>query len=363
MSANINATIEDLVDAINAAVACCAANSETGPQAADDSGLSSADVQIGIDEQFDTSAAYYVAKCNVANAIYDTVKQGIDWLVDNNTDLLAGVYGAVTAGVLAHVLIGPIGWAAAAIELSVIEISIYLISRTVNFTDLQTVLAAQHAPLVTSLFNAGTATGARAAVKSILEAATGPSLSPIEVGLINIMLPFKLLNQLFSPTPQTAAYQSPSPISCGTPIQIWDFASSGQGWTFRDDSENDNSATGEWQAGGEWWQMEITTTAGNSGRAKGTIYLTGLSIAVSSGNSVQFDFGPTSDGVNASLHIHVVYSDMTTQDVLLPSFPSAGTVILDVAAAKTLAEIECSVSRAWAVASTFTREIQTVRVQ
>lgn len=325
---------------------------------------SDGEVSVGEDEQFPDQGAYFDAKCRVSNAIYDTVLNAVQWLDDNGADLIAGGFGGVTSGLLLTFLVsGPVGWAVIVASAAVSALAGYLIAHNLNFEDLYDALVDVHDECVLALYNAAnTLTAEDEFVAAI--AASSVSTTVLERGAINLILTSDALNQLFEPRDDVASYESPSPVDCGSALlQLWSFVASGEGWSFRDDSTGAYSASGVWVSAREAWEITIVGPGTGTGpRAEGTILITGLSIAVPSGGSLQFDHGATGDGTIASRRIKAIFSDVTEQEFLAPSTATAGTVVMTFAAAKTVAEIELSIGRNWAIPFNTTRDIEEVRI-
>lgn len=320
-------------------------------------------VSVGPGEKFPTQEAYYNAKCNVANGVFDTVLGSIDWLDGNATGLLAGVFGAVTSGLLfGLVLSGPVGWGIILADATIGAISAILLGYVLNFGDISDALGEQHTELVTVLYNSGNAIQAKENFLIELDNAATPTTA-IEQELVQLMLTNSVLNQLFDIGDTVGGYESPSPIACGSVLQRWPFTASGEGWTFRDDSDGSYSASGAWNSGVQAWRINIVGIGEPVGpRGEGRIFITGLAVAVDVGNSVQFDYGATSDGVSMGRNIKVIFSDATEQYYAPPSTSGAGTAVLSIEASKTIAEIEVGVGRSWGVPFDAYRDINEVRI-
>lgn len=325
---------------------------------------SDGEVDVGPDEQFPDQESYLVAKCNAANAIYDTVLGTVQWLETNNIDLLGGVLGGMTTALAMGLLIsGPVGWAVTLAAVTITGITTYLISNVIDFADLEAALIDVHDELVLSLFNASNTITARSAFMAEIAASSEPTTAA-ERDLVGLMLSSDLLNLLFTPRQDVGVYQSPSPVDCGSALlQVWSFVASGEGWSFRDDSTGAYSASGVWYSPNEAWQMNLIGPGTGTGpRAEGTILITGLSIAVPAGSSVQMDHSATSDGVKGSRKVKVIFSDLTSEEVQPASTAAASTVVLTLPDAKTIAEIEISLGRNWQFAFNITRDVEEVRV-
>lgn len=325
---------------------------------------SDGEVPIGPDEQFPDQASYFVAKCNASNAIYDTVLATVQWLDVNNADLLVGLLGGMTTALAMGLLIsGPVGWAVTLAAVTVTGITTYLISENINFGDLEDALVDVHAELVLALFNSSNTITARDAFVAEIAASSEPTTAT-ERDLVRLMLSSDLLNLLFSPREDVGVYQSPSPVDCGTAIlALWTFPTDEEGWTFRDDSAGASSASGVYEA----TDLALEITMVNAGGAskpisKGTWLKTGLSIAVPVSSSVQFDYSAPSDSINQSKHIKIIYSDMTESNKTVTGGTTAGTLVITLPAAKTIEEIECSISRTTSGVNTHTSNIEEVRV-
>ncbi len=325
---------------------------------------SDGEVIVGPDEQFPDQASYFDAKCNVANAIFDTILGMVDWLDDNDVDLLAGLFGGVTSGLLVAIAIsGPMGWAWAVVGGLITGIAGYIVRLTVNFSDLSAALSDTHQECVMGLYNASNSATAASSFLGAVEAGS-PAITSTESGLLGMFLGSDLLNNLFSPREDIVSYSSPDPIDCGdTLLQVWSFEASGESWAFRDDSTGTYSASGSWSSPKEAWEIIVTGLGQPVGpRGEGTVYITGLSIAIPAGGSIQMDYSDTGDSLTGSHKIHVIFSDMTTQTENPSSTKTAGTVVMTVPTAKTISEIEISLGRSYDFAFVMTRDVQEVRV-
>lgn len=285
MADNINTTLEDLLAAIREFTEksgqCC----ETKGSVVEDP-PSDGEVIVGPDEQFPDTEEYFDAKCNTANAIYDTVLGVIDWLDANNVDLISGFFGAITSGLaVAFLLSGPVGWALVAVGGSVATTAWFLVRYALDFTDVSTALGQVHSECVLALYNAANTTEAKANFLTEVDGATQP-ITSVERQLLGFLLNYNLLNQLFGPREDVASYQSPSPISCPSSwSHVFDFTISAQGWT--------NDAThsrpfGTYSAGVGWVSVWGSVSGGFDER----LYLerTGASGEVIQSVTVEYEF-------------------------------------------------------------------------
>lgn len=169
-------------------------------------------------DDFGTTAEYLDAKCNVANAIYDTVLAAVIAL-DVNLDDLAVIGGltAMLGGIL--VAAGPVGWAIAGVSLSVISVLVLLLSYQINFVDLQAALGEEHSDMVGALYAANDTMDANEGFIDALEAAP-TSLGGDEITLVRLILTNNMLNQLFDPRSDLVGYQSASPITCTSSLWV-----------------------------------------------------------------------------------------------------------------------------------------------
>lgn len=210
------ACLDDVVTALNCIceqITLVGEKSGTVEQEVDDP-ASGGEISVGPGEQFPDLSAYEVAKCNAANGIYDTILESVQWLVANNVDLLAGIFGGVTSGLLLGLLLaGPVGWAVALAGSVLGAMAGYLVRFAVNFTDLESAMGEVHEEAVEALFTSQNSIDARNAFVATIEAATTP-ITPVESGLLEIMLSFEMLNNLFEPRSDLAEYISPDPIDC-----------------------------------------------------------------------------------------------------------------------------------------------------
>lgn len=363
MADTINETLENLRAAIEANTAaagqCCQPKgSKTG---AEPSTQAPAYGEEG--DEYEDEESFFNARCNSSNAIYDTILGLVNWLDDNAVEWKALAFGGLTAG-LAFALLaaGPGGWAIGIAGTIVTSLSIWLIRESFDFGDLATALDDKHTELVKALYNTSDTGIARSNFLSILAGAT-PTPSSAELYLVEIAMGDDLLNNILEPRSDMAAYESPDPVVCGTFTTRWTFPTE-EGWAFRDDSSGSYSATGEHVPGDGAWETELVGVGGASPtKAKGTIWIDSLSIAVVAGDSVQLDFGPLSSGPSSSKHIKVIYVDTSEYTISVPGI-GAGTCILPITTPGTIEGIECWVQRSWFwVNFTFSMQFLEVRVQ
>lgn len=209
--------IVDLLTEMTASIVQASATGAAAGQLLDDQ-PSGGEVQFGAGQQFSSQDDYLEAKCTVANAIYDsalTLAEGDLGLVDDY--LAIGGITVIIASLLAAA--GPVGWTVGGVSLAVVGIAILLTSASVDFADIAAALDDVHVELVSALYAAGDATSARAAFLAVLAGAT-PVLTSAELRLVSLFLTDKMTNQLFSPRPDVARYQSLAPVNCVTETRI-----------------------------------------------------------------------------------------------------------------------------------------------
>lgn len=181
--------------------------------------LSAGSASIGEGGQFPDNESYQGAKCSTANGIYDTVLGVIDWMDANSVDLLAGLFGGVTTGLVAAMIsAGPVGWATALAASVVAAITSIMMRYSLNFGDISDALGEEHSAAVLALNAAQNSDEARDEFLLAIDGATTP-ITALERLLLSLLLPNVSLNQLFTPRSDVAAYTSPDPISC--PSIIW----------------------------------------------------------------------------------------------------------------------------------------------
>ena len=99
--------------------------------------LDTSDVPIGEGQQFETQEEYFAAKCIAANALFDTITGMIAWLDSNSIDVVLGVFGGITSGLIAGALVaGPVGWALVLGTSLVVGLASFLISDSLDFEDI-----------------------------------------------------------------------------------------------------------------------------------------------------------------------------------------------------------------------------------
>lgn len=336
------ATVEDLTEAIKE---CCEKMAGRSTQDIDEP-PHDGEVEVGPGEQFGDQDEYYDAKCSAANAIFDTIRNIAVKLDEEDILGLIDIGLGVTTSIFSLIILaGPAAWAIASVSGALVSMALAIVAHTLDFGDMTDALNDEHSSLVLALYNASNTATAKANFLTILAGAS-PTLATTEKAFVAVMLTDKLLTLLFAPRADIVEYTSPDPITCGTGGTVWTFDTSGQGWTFVDESVGTQEAAGLWISAREAWEIELTIVPGGGAYARGAIYLDGLSIAVDVGNSVQFDFSKTSDGLNSYQILTVTYSDLTWDSVHTSgSSSSAGTLILNISEAKTIEEIKVSASR------------------
>jgi len=320
-------------------------------------------VQVGPEEQFPTQEVYFMAKCNASNAIFDTIHGLAGWLDTNQTGWLGGVLGGIASALtLGAKKAGIVGWAVVVVSAAVEELYTLFTGSSLSTEDVVDALDDRHDECVKSLYNAENVTTARDNfVYEIAQSSVGTTTD--DRLMLSILLSNELLNELFNPRDDTARYESANPVVCDTFLQRWQFISSGQGWSFRDDSTGSYSANGAWNSDAEAWRINLVGPGTGTGpRAEGKILITGLSIVVDVGNSIQFDHSATSDGVIAGRNVRAIFSDLSEQSFVAASTKTAGTVIMSIEASKVIEEIEIGLGRNWSSPFNITRDINEVRV-
>lgn len=190
-------------------------------------------------DQFQTELEYNTAKCNVSNAIWDRIKDAVDWLENNDADIAAGLFGAGTTALIGWMIAsGPIGWAIVGVSSAVVGIlTTVLTDVSLNLEDVQDALDEQHDDLVCALYGSSNAISAKENFLDVLADAP-TTLSTIELGLVGLMLTFKLNNQLFEPDADVINYVSadPSPCNCGLTAMYVEIESGGPGGEIQGDN-------------------------------------------------------------------------------------------------------------------------------
>lgn len=363
MSDNILQAIDNLATSIARMADCCEKGGLREGTATDPPAKTSDDVETGPGTPFPDLPTYYNAKCQVSNLIFDQVREWPDWLVDNHADLLAGVFGGITTGLVLEMVIGPVGWALAAVELSLVALAAYLVTYTISFQDILDALDDVQDELVPGLYGAGSAEAARETFVSILGSAS-PSLGTVEIGFIRIVLNNALLNELFDPSPETLSHSPISDIDCTATIITWDFAGSGQGWEFVDESDGTCEANGQWlgELGGVW-RINLISTPGGCSAAWGTIYIDGLNIPVDASNQVQADFAAPTGGEIVVDYLKVIFSDETSLVATNGTGDDqAHTLTVNIVADKTITEIRAYCAHEFSSIFDYTIDILEVRV-
>lgn len=308
---------------------------------------SDGEIEVGPGKQFPDQEAYFNAKCNVSNGIFDTIREFIFWMKSNDGDLRLGTFGGLTTGLLVGVgLAGPAGWAWALLGGLIASIAGYMLRFAVSFVDLLIALDEVKTEAVLALYNASNTQTAEDNFLIALDNAT-QSITTIEREFIELLLTSELLNQLFSPRADLADYASPAPVDCGSNLLIlWDFDADQESWTFQDDSTANASATGSYDAAAEALLSDQIIVAGGTQRT--TIQLDispTVSQAVTVGAAIQADFAAPSDGVIVSYDLTAIYDDAREFNNYLSSTAAAGTNTLSLTEAGTLERVEIETRR------------------
>lgn len=324
---------------------------------------SNGSVTVGLGQQFENQTQYFNAKCNAANAIYDTVLGAAGWLDDNVDNVLLGVFGGLTTGLLVGLTAaGPLGWAVQLASSTIASLSGFILAYVLNFGDIFDALGEQHEDLVEALHNAGDTGMARDVFISILgDAAT--TTTAIEQDFVGALLTNSLLNTLFDMSDDIASYQSPDPVACGSILAQWTFDVDGDGFVFEDQSDSGYSATGEWSSPNEAWKIEVTGTGTTTSfRGRGAIAKSGLSIPVGIGNSIRVDTSETSDGVGFTTYIKIIYSDLTEQEQSFGGQAGATTNVMNIEKTATIETVEFAMSRSWSQSFVAFRYVEEITV-
>lgn len=334
-------------------------------QAAEGS-LSDGVIETGEGQQFPDQESYFNAKCNSANGIFDTILGMIDWLRDNDVDMLAGLFGGVTSGLLvAAALAGPVGWAWALVSSLVVSLAGFIIAYALNFSDVSDALDDTHEECVMALYNAADSITAEDNFIAAVEAGS-PTITAIEASFLRILLSAEILNQLFEPREDVAAYESSDPVDCGSFIlKSWTFPADVEGWTFTDDSDPSCSATRSYEATEEAIRNTLVVASLPFVRATGTNDSPAVTLAVTPGAAVQVDFSATSDApILANVAVTAFYSDATSETDNV-DFGAAGTLVLTLTQSKTITSVQVQFARSTsgsAQGSTHFQDLQEVRV-
>jgi hypothetical protein len=271
---------------------------------------------VGPGTPYPDQKAYLTAKCNAANAIYDTVSGLVDWLDDNDVELITGSLGGITSGLaIGFAVAGPLGWVWGLVSFTVVTFAGLLITSVINFADLSAALGETHQGCVQGLFNAGSVGAAETNFINAVKGATTPITSTEET-LLQLMLTNELLNQLFTIRSDIAAYTSAGPIDCSGGLLIsWDFDSDYEGWTFTDVSDPSCSATRSYEATNEGVKNDIVVASLPNVTGAGENKSPTINLAVTPGAAIQADFlGPSDAPLNEGIIIKAIYTDATEEE-------------------------------------------------
>ncbi len=295
-----------------------------------DSPGSDGEVQTGPGEQFPTQGAYLDAKCNVANGVFDTIREYFVFLQSNGSGLLAGLLGGVTSGLLLGAELSfPFGWALSKIDSAIVAIAGFILNVNVGFQDVIDAMDDQHDECVLALFNASNAATAK---ENFIVAIEGglPVITSADRELLQLVATFEMINQLFEPRSDLIDYASPDPVDCGSFIlQIWTFPTDEEGWTFADLSTANASAVGTYDAGLEALSSDQTVIAGGTQRISRAEWTSPtISQPITVGGAIQSDFSAPSDSILTNQIITVIYDDAREFTISPPASAGAGTTIL-----------------------------------
>lgn len=368
MATNINQTLEDLIAALGAVSGkeadCCQAKGGKVEVAPSDKQPEYGETE----SQFQTSEEYFSARCNAANGVYDTIKETVVWLDDNNVDLKAGLFGGLTTGLVVALLAsGPAGWAIAAGGGLVVALATWIVAETLDFEDMSDALDTEHDDLIAALYTANSASMAKLAFLAVIDAGA-VSLSAAERFLLSLMLPFSLLNQILEPREDMATYQSPDPVVCsGAVLLEWSFEASAESWTFRDESTANATASVEHSPANESLKSFHEIIAGGTGRiTRGVNVSPTIAQVVTPGNIVIIDHSGTSDGIVVFRTLKLIYDDAREFTQNKPGHSSAGSITIAVTESGTIETIELLTGRSNGGAPTgfvFTTDTLEVRIE
>jgi hypothetical protein len=298
-------------------------------------------VSVGPGEQFPDTGTYYDAKCNAANAIYDTVLGSIDWLRVNDVDMLAGLFGGVTTGlIIGLTLAGPVGWAVEVAGSVIGLLAGFLIRYSLDFVDVKSALVEMHEECVAALYAANSASGAESAFLAAVDDATQP-ITAVERQLLGFIMSNEMLNQLFDIREDVANYQSPDPIDCGAVLIVWTFPTDVESWTFVDDSDGGGySASVQYDSDVQALDVTLILTTADYHVAAGRNISPAVSQAVGAGNAIQVDYAPHGDDTGSGIEIIATYADTSKYSADQISGYGSGTFSLPLTVTGTLTKVE-----------------------
>lgn len=226
MADNINETLSDLNDtlgdldleALTEGMAACCQKQSGDIELPPNSGIPS----IGNGEMFPTVETFEDAKCQIANAIWQTARGTTQVLFNDGVGLKLGIFGAATSTVIAALLaVSPVGWAVAAVGGSVVAIlSLVFYTEVLDLETLITELDTDQEDLINALYQASNPEKARAAWLTIMRE-SAVSLTEVEIQLVRWMIPNNLLNELFQPTDALEGWEADTPIVCTESSALW----------------------------------------------------------------------------------------------------------------------------------------------
>lgn len=304
-------------------------------------------ITVGSGEQFPDQEAYFDAKCAVANAIFDTVLAMVDWLNGNQDDVIAGQFGGVTSGLLVGIsAVGIASWVWDKVKTFTASLAGQIVSTVTDFAELSAAMNDTHQETVLAMFNASNTNSAEANAISAIQAGT-PTIGTPETLMLKILLSSDMLNNLFDPRADLAAYVSPSPIDCGAAIlQLWTFPTDVQGWTFVDDSDPGSSATRVYDAVNQAIENEYIVESAPNVSAFGINTSPSVSHALVPGSSVQVDYSAPSDApLNHGINVIAEFSDATEEETGILTFNMAGTRVLTISVTKTITNVRVECGR------------------
>lgn len=216
---DLNNTLEDLdLDALTEGMGACCHKQAGATEAPPNSGIPS----IGNGKMFPTVETFEDAKCQIANAIWQTVRGTTQTLKNDGVEMKLGALGASTSVLVAALLgAGPLGWAVAAVGGAVVTIlTLVFFNEALDLDTLLTELDTDQEDLVNALYQSSNPVAARSAFQTVMTDSAVP-LSAIEIFLVTKMMPNNMLNELFQPTDALEGWEADSPIACTELATLW----------------------------------------------------------------------------------------------------------------------------------------------
>lgn len=290
-------------------------------------------------------------KCLAANYIHGSVKTLVNEFKLQRVDQYgyAGLAAVLqlTSIIIGTLLAGPVGALTGAVVGSTLAMSVLMFKAAFSLTLLLDAIEDDEQAAICALYEATTASGARAAYEAYLVAGGATSL---EIEFVEYLLPNNVLNLLFFAWGDSEDAIENTPViatctACAGVLDFWDFVASLEGWTCNDLSTPPATAScahdGTAESKRDTFFIPQTPNA--------SAFIENVSPALSHANDndlrLEWNWGPPSDGINTSFTL-VGDFDVGPAQTVATATTTAGMLGLNLTGTENLIGVRLVIGRA-----------------